>query len=613
VSGYLDCSLDATRSGRPDVPHPIEMMPLLELTEKRERLLGPEPSLAAAASSCSAAAGPAAPSQPAPQRGGSAYVLGVNALALLFAESTRGLVLSSQFAFLAAAAGGEGSGAALLGAAVASFSAGRLVSSFVFGALSERGFPYSALLQLTFLCTLFGQLLYAGADAMPRGVAAAVAIVASRAIIGFGSGILPTTRAVVAECTTVEVRMREYARLGFCKYVGYAITPGIGTVLTMDTAILGRFRLNQYTAPAWIHMALCVLGIALVRGNFDPDFRTHAKKAPAAKGPAGAAGAPATLCARALRLCSPRYWRSQHGSDEDPTTPVVFSAFLLFVVLNLVTKGALASAEASLAPQYAATGGSSAGPAETGAHNTIVEATAQFELLLGLVGLISYALMALKPPRKAAAKQPAAQQAQAQAPTPGKRNDGEQTSLLVLSGGGGVPSAAAPAAPPPPAAASLSARCYTWLQAHADELDVLLLFVSLALTLAGSVLVAPLDWAGRRGLAEVFVPLDRLAAGMAALWSLGAPICDVLAVSLFSVIYSSLRPGSSQAAYMGYVSAAGSVGRILYPATSGAIGLAGDYLFVVATSALSIAASAVFYAAYPSVPGAGWVRKPCST
>ena len=71
------------------MPHPIEMMPSLELTEKRKRLLGPEPSLAAAAaaSSCSAAAGPATPSQPAPQRGGSAYVLGVNALALLFAES----------------------------------------------------------------------------------------------------------------------------------------------------------------------------------------------------------------------------------------------------------------------------------------------------------------------------------------------------------------------------------------------------------------------------------------------------------------------------------------------------------------------------------------------
>jgi hypothetical protein len=410
--------------------------------------------------------------------------------------------------------------------------------------------------------------------------------------------------------------MREYARLGFCKYVGYAITPGIGTVLTMDMAISGRFRLNQYTAPAWIHVALCVLGIVLVRGNFDPDFRTHAKKAPAAKRPVGAAGAPETLCERAVRLCSPSYWRSQHGSDEDPTTPVVFSAFLLFVMLNLVTKGALASAEASLAPQYAAavTGGSSAGPAETGARDTLVEDTAQFELLLGLVGLISYALMALKPPRKAAAKQPAAQQAQEKAPLSGK-GDGERTTLLVSSGGGGggggAPGAAAAAAPPPPAV-SFSARCYTWLQAHAVELDVLLLFVLLALTLAGGVLVAPLDWAGRRGLAELTVPLDRLAAGMAALWSLGAPICDVLAVSLFSVIYSSLRPGSSQAAYMGYVSAAGSVGRILYPATSGVFGLSGDYLFVVATSALSVAASAVFYAAYPNVPGAGWVRKPCS-
>jgi hypothetical protein len=111
-------------------------------------------------------------------------------------------------------------------------------------------------------------------------------------------------------------------------------------------------------------------------------------------------------------------------------------------------------------------------------------------------------------------------------------------------------------------------------------------------------------------LVERPVGLQQLNAGMSMLWALGAPICDVLAVSMFSVIVSSVRPGFSQAAYMGYVSAAGSVGRIFYPATVGVIGLAGDMLFVVITSAICIVWSFSYYIQYRrSVPGAGWARR----
>ena len=129
------------------------------------------------------------------------------------------------------------------------------------------------------------------------------------------------------------------------------------------------------------------------------------------------------------------------------------------------------------------------------------------------------------------------------------------------------------------------------------------------LTLAGSLLVAPLDWSGRKGVAEQPVALPTLALGMSLLWSLGAPMCDVLAVSLFSVIYSSVRPGASQAAYMGYVSAAGAVGRILFPGLVGVLGLVGNMLLVALSSAVGAAASVAYFAAYRSVPGAGWARR----
>jgi hypothetical protein len=154
-----------------------------------------------------------------------------------------------------------------------------------------------------------------------------------------------------------------------------------------------------------------------------------------------------------------------------------------------------------------------------------------------------------------------------------------------------------------------SAACYAWLAAHADEIDFWLLILSLMLTAAGGLLLTPVDWSGANGAAERPVHLRELTAGMALLWSLGAPICDVLAVSLFSVIYSSVRPSSSQAAYMGYVSAAGSIGRIAYPATVGLVGLTGDMLFVAATNALCVVATFWFFLKYPSVPGAGWARQ----
>jgi hypothetical protein len=240
---------------------------------------------------------------------------------------------------------------------------------------------------------------------------------------------------------------------------------------------------------------------------------------------------------RSWRLCSLGYWQSLHGEPEDATTPLVFWAFLLFLALNLVTKGALASAEASLAPQYEAAAKAAAAGGEPPAQETLVDRTATFALYLGLVGLVSYLLMALKPTRKPAspAAPSAASLGGAAAPLLPQKEPAAQAAEETESLSD---------------APTLAARIAAWMSAHADELDVLLLMVSLALTLAGGVLVAPLDWSGASGLREVAVGLDRLTAGMAMLWSLGAPICDVLAVSMFSVIYSSVRPGSSQAAYM---------------------------------------------------------------
>jgi MFS family permease len=567
--------------------------------------------------------------EPSLQRGGSRYVLFVNALALFFAESTRGLVLGSLFSYLRIAAfeNGNGDATGLLGAAVAAFSGGRLISSFVFGHVSENGFPYSMLLQLTFLSTLIGQITYLAADAMPRGGLAAAIIVASRAIIGFGSGILPTARAVVVECSPIESRMRENARLGLFKYVGYAITPGLGAVLNFNITISGNFHINEFTAPAWIGLMMCILGIILVRFNFDPDFRSYKKKTKKSTHTNDT-----STQSQFLSLFSLEFWMSKHGSLDDETTPMVFWAFLLFVALNLVTKGALASAEASLAPQYqqaVESGGNEVNP------STIVDDTSTFELKLGLVGLVSYLLMALKPLRI----KKTSQQLYESSLRIGGSTGGSSVSLNTLDDGESddddsncnkknvlIELTPLNDEKHNQEAMSLSlsqsfknfsetvkdsfSGVYLWIAAQADELDFFLLILSLLLTLAGGILVTPLTSNGGHSLVEHPLGLQQLNAGMSMLWALGAPICDVLAVSMFSVIVSSVRPGFSQASYMGYVSAAGSVGRIFYPATVGVIGLAGNMLFVVITSAICIVWSFSYYIQYRcSVPGAGWARR----
>jgi hypothetical protein len=370
---------------------------------------------------------------------------------------------------------------------------------------------------------------------------------------------------------------------------------------------------------------MCILGIILVRFNFDPDFRSYKKKTKKSTHTDNT-----STQSQFLSLFSLEFWMSKHGSLDDETTPMVFWAFLLFVALNLVTKGALASAEASLAPQYqqaVESGGNEVNP------STIVDDTSTFELKLGLVGLVSYLLMALKPLRI----KKTSQQLYESSLRIGGSTGGSSVSLNALDDGESdnddynkknVRIELIPLNDEKhnQGAMSLSlsqflksfsvtikdslSGVYLWIAAQADELDFFLLILSLLLTLAGGILVTPLTSNGGHSLVEHPVGLQQLTAGMSMLWALGAPICDVLAVSMFSVIVSSVRPGFSQAAYMGYVSAAGRVGRIFYPATVGVIGLAGDMLFVVITSAICIVWSFSYYIQYRrSVPGARWARK----
>ena len=264
------------------------------------------------------------------------------------------------------------------------------------------------------------------------------------------------------------------------------------------------------------------------------------------------------VCARAGRA-----WRETVHSFRS-MSGAVLAALVTFFLINLTTKGALASAEAQLAPDFAESTELSDDSSELPA--VLEENTAIFAIALGGVGLLAYVLVICKPKR-------------------GKRasGSGERAGLLAATSG----------APPP------RARC-GWATTYADELDVWLLLASLLCTAVGALLLS--------GTPPLPIPI--LSAGMVLVWSLGGPVADVLSVSTVSIALSQLAPGS-QAMSMAALSLAGSVGRIAWPLGVVWMGDTASSLASAAVCALSAVALVALLVRYPEMPGSAALRCCC--
>jgi MFS family permease len=540
-------------------------------------------------------------------------LLAANAVALLLSESTRGLVLSSLFVLAARAASGSGlGGEALLGYAVAAFSAGRLASSFALAAIAARGVPYAHVLSACFAIQVAGGLLYAfcssglGAGADGGGGGAAALLVLSRLVVGFGSGTLPTCRAVVADVTAPAERTRAFAALSFAKYVGYALVPGIGVFFGEEPA-----------TPAIAGVAIALAGLLVVALAFD---RTLASKVEAAVGPAPLAPAAPGELANAGTAST-----AAAASFGTWARSPAMLAFLVFLAVNLVTKGVLASAEAFLAPAFMSANAAQASKRGEGPDLDAVADTAEFALALGAVGLLAYGLMAIKPQRQ---RGPPSSAPEVTAAATARAADATPAPTLAAP----AAEAAAPAMLPfrgvsmllpteqplaelelahrvalleaPLAVDSVSANdgaqrlagWLAWAQRYADELDVLMLIASLVMTALGA---SVLGLGRGRDLS-----LAELSVGLVLLWSLAAPVADVLSVSRLSVALSRVKPGS-QALLMGYLTAGGSVGRILWPLGVAALGRSTSNALSAAAALACAVAVAWLYHAFSILPGAG--------
>jgi MFS family permease len=431
----------------------------------------------------------------------------VNNVVLLVSEGARGIILGSQFAYIRelmgrpTSADDDESTLRLITAAAAIFSAGRLLANIALGILSDK-WCYRTVLVLALLVQAAGQFGYSMA-----AYSNVYVLLATRFVIGFGSGVLATCRAFVGAIVPPEQKTRQFSYLGTAKFFGYAITPALALAFPSELRVKS-WTICSHALPGYI---MCVTCLATAAACW---FMMSNVRAP----PTKQQQSPPSLSPLRERLMShqqanPRalsqtvtQWLRHCNRFCDPY--VLGSA--IFICLNLTSKGVLTLMEATLGPQF-----ESVFPDD---DDKLEQDTQWFFLFLGLGGLVVYIGMALKPSASSDAS-----------------DMSEQSSLA-------------------PQQQTFIRRVWQSCTSHAKQWDVYLLIASQVITAVGSSILMIRD--GGDSLVRVIVAAVLVR-------SLAAPMADTLAVSLFSAVVTD--SGGRQGKMMAWISGAGSVGRIVFP------------------------------------------------
>lgn len=477
------------------------------------------------------------PSKPDPTRGSAATrtrkTLALNALLLLVMESSRGLFVASLYQYALALAGGEASVAQRDTAiAVACYSVGRLVAAPLWGHAADR-LPFRSVFLACLVVAAGGHMAYAMAEARGGGV---VLLIAARCLVGLGSGVLGVCRAVVAKLTPPDARTAQYSVLSLAKFVGYAVTPvfAIGFGDPPDNpvhAVRDGPHWDAFTRPAMVLAAISLATMAPVWLWFDPELT-------------GATAPSTTPPARDVELVA-----------------------LTDVAVDVSAAKANDSADAPTVreptapatPPLSRTRASSAASAPPPPHPSLLRdpavaaGVATFMLVNGVSKGVLTLMEAVAAPLFLKLEDGAR-----------KMDDSAATSdtaiwFAQLGAVGFVVYALM----------ALPRKGISWAPS-----DLSLLVASCMATAAGALVLAQ-PWGGEPTLAALTV-------GAGLVWSVGAPVADVTATSCFSIVVA----GKAQGAFMGYLTMAGSVGRIAMPL----LAVAGSDKRVLATAAALSAA-----------------------
>lgn len=133
------------------------------------------------------------------------------------------------------------------GVAVALFSFGRIITSPIFGLMSERlGFKPSLIISNCVI--MLGCLIYMTATHLS-------VLFLAQLIIGFGCGTLGVTRSYIANVTMRANRTVHLAYLTSVQFAAFSVTPILGSVLASigernRFSIVGIVNVNEFTLPA---------------------------------------------------------------------------------------------------------------------------------------------------------------------------------------------------------------------------------------------------------------------------------------------------------------------------------------------------------------------------
>ncbi|KAE9361691.1 hypothetical protein PF008_g836 [Phytophthora fragariae] len=272
------------------------------------------------------------------------------------AESSRGVVLATLFLYTKSLGGDL----AFMGMLTSLFSVGRLISSTVFGWMCDHYSYRSVYLWSSAIC-LVGNLIYLIADQHVTGSLTALA--ASRFIVGFGAGNRSVCRADVASITTINQRLTYLTMLATVVFFGYALTPGLGSlVANTDFYVLG-VHFNKFTSPGMILVLFNLMTIIGMLTVYDDSVGVQ-------DGP----------------IESPRT-AGVNNTLSDPTTMperIVNIGAMVFIFLNFNARGILSVFETVNIPLFIEATGS-----DPESVSAVVDAS-NFQFYLGLLGLLSY-------------------------------------------------------------------------------------------------------------------------------------------------------------------------------------------------------------------------------
>ncbi|OQR90750.1 Major Facilitator Superfamily (MFS) [Achlya hypogyna] len=299
---------------------------------------------------------------PEKRRGRWNYQMALINLVEFSAESSRGIILPTLFLYTQSFGGGLYE----MGLLTSVFSVGRLISSTVLGWMCDR-YSFRFVYLFSSLLGVIGNIMYIVAD-NPTFNPIHVLMV-SRFIVGFGAGNRSVCRANVAAMTHVSQRLKYLTILGMVVFLGYALTPGVGGLMTGAHFSFFGAQIDELTAPGLVLALLNLLTMGLIFFTFDESI--------------GKGDAPDV---------SPKVTKTTVLTEMDEDTvdlpqTLIYWGIFVFMLLNMLTRGMLAIFETINVPYFLEVTGHTS--------STAVMAASSFQFNLGLLGLFSYGAIEL--------------------------------------------------------------------------------------------------------------------------------------------------------------------------------------------------------------------------